>query len=180
MKDTIIVERYAEAFISYAKETVGLPKAISDLKALRALIRENPEALEFLKSLDITFAEKEAFVDKVFEDELAIQTKQFLKLLIEKQRIDKIIDITDYVRIKYAYAGEEEVLLKTSYPLDLELIKRIEDRLEKKFSKKFKFYIDMDSSLLGGIQVIIGNTIIDGSVRHRLSELKEKLMAVGV
>ena len=41
-----------------------------------------------------------------------------------------------------------------------------------------RFYIDLDGSLLGGVQVVIGNTIIDGSVRKRLDELKEKLTTI--
>jgi F0F1-type ATP synthase delta subunit len=53
--------------------------------------------------------------------------------------------------------------------------------LENKLHKKFKFYIDVDADLLGGVQVIMGDdTIIDGSVKKRLSDLKEKLRGVRV
>jgi F0F1-type ATP synthase delta subunit len=63
----------------------------------------------------------------------------------------------------------------------VDLIKEIEDKLEEKLQKKFKFYIDLDADLMGGVQVIFGNnTIIDGSVRKRLADLKEKLRGVRV
>ena len=64
--------------------------------------------------------------------------------------------------------------------MDLELIREIKNNLEDKFKKKFKLYINLDGSLLGGIQVVIGNTVLDGSVRRRLDDLKEKLKALRV
>ena len=69
----------------------------------------------------------------------------------------------------------EEALIRTSYPLELELIKKIQDAIENKFGRKFKFYIELDSRLLGGVQIIIGNTVIDGSVRKRLNDLRQSL-----
>jgi F-type H+-transporting ATPase subunit delta len=181
MRDEIIVKRYAEAFIGFAKETTGVEKALRDLGSLKNIvIRDNPEFLGFLKSPEITFIEKCDFMDKVLKKDFSEEIRQFLKLLLEKDRIDKIIDIAEYARVKYSHGEKIEVLLKTAFPLDLELIKEIKETLETKFRKKIKFYIDLDGSLLGGVQVIIGHTVIDGSVRRRLDELKEKLMGVRV
>ncbi len=179
-KDRIVVNRYAEAFLGFARDGAHRPQAIEDLKSLKALMNDNPDFLGFLHSLEITLSEKYGFIDAVLGDAFLPETKQFLKLLLEKGRIDKITDIIEYVRVKYSHYGGSEVLLRTSYLLDLDLIKSIEKKLEMKYSQKFKFYIDLDSSLLGGVQIIIGNTVIDGSVRRRLDELREKLMAVKV
>ncbi|MFA6217944.1 MAG: ATP synthase F1 subunit delta [Candidatus Omnitrophota bacterium] len=179
-KDRIVVNRYAEAFLSFAKDGALRSQAIDDLKNLKALTNNNPDFLEFLRSLEITLSEKYSFIEAILGDEFLLETRQFLKLLLEKGRIDKITDIIEYVRVKYSRGGEVEALLRTSYLLDLDLIRSIEKKLEEKYSQKFKFYIDLDSSLLGGVQIIIGNTVIDGSVRRRLDELREKLMAVKV
>ncbi|MFA5118559.1 MAG: ATP synthase F1 subunit delta [Candidatus Omnitrophota bacterium] len=179
-KDRIVVNRYAEAFLGYAKEGAHRLQAVDDLKGLKALMNNNPDFFEFLCSLEITLSEKYGFIDAVLGDAFLPETKQFLKLLLEKGRIDKIADIIEYVRVKYSHYGESEVLLRTSYLLDLDLIKSIEKKLEEKYARRFKFYIDLDSTLLGGVQIIIGNTVIDGSVRRRLDELREKLMAVKV
>jgi F-type H+-transporting ATPase subunit delta len=179
-KDNILVKRYAEAFIGFAKDTIGKDFALEDLKNLRnTIIHENPGFLEILRSLEITYSEKCEFLDNVLKEGFAEETKHFLKFLLQKGHIDKIVDIVEYLRITYVY-GEEGALLKTSFPLDLDLIKEIEDKLESKFNKKFKFYIDLDATLLGGVQVIIGNKIIDGSIRGRLEEIKERLRAVRV
>ncbi|MGA2775230.1 MAG: ATP synthase F1 subunit delta [Candidatus Omnitrophota bacterium] len=181
MISKIVIKRYAEAFVGYVKESVGLEKALEDLKALRAdVIRDNPDFLSFLENKELTFAEKCDFIDKVMGDNFAPEIKHFIKLLIDKGRIAILSDVIEYIRINYSYGEQLEVLLKTSTPLDLALIKKIKDSLSEKLHKKLKFYIDLDGSLLGGIQVTIGNKLIDGSVRKRLDELKEKLLRVRV
>jgi len=180
MKERLVVKRYAEAFMDFSKETVGLERAAQDFKGLKLLMQENPGFQEILSSLDVALTEKEDFIDKVLGADFSKEFRQFLKLLLEKQRIDKIIDIADYVRVAYAHLGETEAILRTSFPLDLDLVREIKDRLEKKFNRRFRFYINLDGSMLGGVQVIIGNTIIDGTVRRRLSDLKEKLLSLKV
>lgn len=180
MKDKIVVKRYGDAFINFCKEGCGIDKAFADLRNIRNIIRENPEFMIFLEAPDITLAEKNDFLEKILSGGYTDEFKHFLKLLLEKNRIDKLIEIAEYIRITYSHGNEVEAVLKTSYFMDLETIRRIQERLEEKFQKKLKLYIDLDGSLLGGVQVTIGNTVIDGSVRRRLDELREKLETVRV
>lgn len=180
MMERVVVKRYAEAFMDFAGGTIGLKKATLDFKNLKFLIEENPGFMEILQSLDVSYAEKCDLIDRVLDENFTRETGQFLKLLLEKQRIDKVIDIADYIRVAYAHLGETEAVLRTSFPLDLDLVEEIKKKLEGKFRRKFRLYIDLDGSMLGGVQVIIGNTIIDGTVRRRLADLKEKLLAVRV
>jgi F-type H+-transporting ATPase subunit delta len=175
IKDRPLVIRYAEAFVSVARKETGLTAALSDIRAVKDLIRDTPEFEEFLGSSDITSYEKTRLIEKVLVSEISEVTLNFLKLLLEKKRIALFSDIAEYLRLTYAHEGEEEVVLRMSALLDMELLKDLERKLSSIHSKKLKFYIDLDGSLLGGVQVVIGNTIIDGSVRRRLLDLKEKL-----
>ena len=107
--------------------------------------------------------------------------RNFLKLLVEKNRLGSFLDIAEYIRLKYGHQGQVDVLLKTAFPLELDLIQRIQDALKKKFQElALRFYIDLDGSILGGVQVIIGNKILDGSVKRRLEELREKINIMGI
>ena len=180
IRDRIVVSRYADAFMKYASDSIGAEKAVADIKAIRDIIRENEDFQKLLEGPEIPFVEKCEVMDKVLTDGFSVEVKNFLKLLIESNRIKHFRDIAEYIRIKYGYQGEQEVILKTTFPLDLEIIQRIQDKVENKFKKKFKFFIELDSRLLGGIQLTIGNKIIDGSVRRQLQNLKESLMAVRV
>lgn len=179
IKDEIIVKRYADAFVSFLKETIGLQKGLRDLTKLKdSVIRDSPEFLRFLESMDITYSEKSDFIDKIIKEGFPAEIRHFLKLLLRKERIDKLVDIMDYIRI--TYSNMAVALLRVSFPLDLKVVKVIENKLEEKFNKKFKFYIELDGELMGGVQVIIGNTVIDNSVRRHIDELRGKLMTLRV
>ncbi|MDD5027050.1 MAG: ATP synthase F1 subunit delta, partial [Candidatus Omnitrophica bacterium] len=155
-------------------------QAVLDFKNLKVIMHDNQGFQEILYSLDVSHSEKCDFIDKALDADFSNEFKQFLKLLLEKNRIDRISDIADYVRAAYSHLGETEAILRTSFPLDLSLVRKIKDKLEQKFNRRFRFYIDLDGRLLGGVQVIIGNTIIDGTVRRRLEDLREQLLTVRV
>jgi len=179
MKDKIVIKRYAEAFLSFAKSNIGLEKAIEELRDLKLLISAHPEFDEFLCYPEIALKEKIHVIDKVLVN-FSKELKEFLKLLIDKRRIEYLIEMCDYVRIKYSHGEAIEAVLRSSYPLDLDLLQEIKTKLEKKLGRKLNLFLDLDPDLLGGIQIRIGNVLIDGSVRRRLDELKEKLMTVQV
>jgi len=177
IKNRVLVSRYAEAFMNYAKEGVGIDKAASDIKGVRDIMRENNDFKKCLENPEIPFIEQCHIIDQVLAEDFSPEVKHFLKLLIQRRRIDLFWDISEYIRLNYCHEGAEEALLKTTLPLDLELIQKIKDIFEKKFNKKLKFFIELDSRLLGGIQVVVGNKIFDGSVKWQLANLKERLIA---
>ena len=178
IKDRAVVSRYAEAFLSFSRANCGIDKALEDLVIVKNVIRDNPGFGELMDNPEISFAEKCAIIDKVIEGSLMEEIRNFLKLLLEKKRFNIFLEIAEYLRAKYSHQGQVDVLLRTAFPLELDLIKKIEQALKNKLKKNLRFYIDLDGSLLGGVQVVIGNTIIDGSVKKRLGDLREKLITV--
>jgi F-type H+-transporting ATPase subunit delta len=171
----IVAKRYAEAFVDYAKGSVGLERAVDEVKALKAIMRDNTEFYQILSSPSLTLAEKFEFVDAVFAGRFSRELSQFVKLVVEKQRAALLFDMLDYIRVNYSHGEETDAVLRSAYPLDLDVVQRIEKALEKKYNKKLHFYLDLDAELLGGVQVIIGNTVIDGSLKRRLEDLAEKV-----
>ena len=175
IKDRAAISRYAEAFLNFAKENCGIDKALKDLMLAKNIIRDNPGFKKLMHNPQISYAQKCTFIDEVIKDSFSDEIRDFLKLLLDKERIDIFPEVVEYLRAKYSHHGQVDVLLRTAFPLDLDVIKRIQDALKKKFKQSLKFYIDLDGSLLGGVQVVVGNTIIDGSVKKRLEGLREQL-----
>ena len=180
MKNKIIAKRYADAFMAYCKAGIGIPRAAEELKETKLLLSQHPELAGFLNNPDITLSEKNQVIDKVLGKGFCEETRIFLKLLLEKWRIDYIMGICDYAKERYSHEGAVEALLKTTYPLDIELISEIKEKLKNKFKKQINLVLELDPDLLGCIQIRAGNFIIDGSVRRRLKELKEELQGVGI
>ncbi len=180
MKEKILAKRYAEAYVSFAREGQSIAKIVEEIKDLKTILRNNPQVKDFVENPEITLTEKTAFMEDVLDGHFSKELRQFLTLLLSKRRIELTTEIIDYIRIHYSHAEALDALIKTSYPLDLELIQRIENKLEKRFKRKLNFYLDLDASLLGGVQAMVGNTVIDGSVRRRLDELKERLKTIRI
>jgi len=176
--DEILAKRYSDAFMKYAKETIGLGKAIEDCKNMKLILSENPELIELLRVPEVSASVKLQLIDKLPGGYFTQEFKNFVKLLLKKGRINKLIDIIEYIRVNYSFGGKKQVLLRTTYPVDLDLVPQIRDKLKEKFGRDIKLYIDLDESLLGGIKAVMGNTVIDASVRRRLDDLKKNLQEI--
>ncbi len=179
MKEKIIAKRYAEAFLGYAGNSIGLEKAAEELKALEGVLSGNLDFREFLENLNVIYREKCVVIDAVLKD-FSEEIRVFIKLVLEHGRIKNITAIADYVRINHSKGEAVEALLKTARPLDSIMTQAIKDKIERRFNKKIILRTEIDAALLAGVQVTLGNTVIDGTVRRRLDDLKEKLTALRV
>lgn len=173
----IVVKRYAEALIDYAGKDIGIPKIVEEVKALKTIMRSNSEFYQVLSSPSLSLTEKFDFIDKVCEGRFSQELSQFLKLVVEKHRAALLFDMLEYVRVNYSRGEEMDAVLKSAYPLDLDIVQEIKEKLEKRFQKKLHLYMDLDTDLLAGAQVTIGNTVIDGSLKKRLEDLRDKIKA---
>ena len=180
MIDEAVAKRYADAFLSYAKETIGFEKGLAELQGLKRIIRDNPDFKGFLEAPDFIPSEKSAVIDAVLGKDFSDAARNFLRLLIRNRRINRCIDIAEYARLQYTHGIEHDAVLKTSYTVDTADLEKMKTALEKRTGKKVHLYIQMDPDLLGGVVAQVGNIIIDGTVKRRLTDLREKLRSVKV
>jgi F-type H+-transporting ATPase subunit delta len=179
MKEKIISKRYGDAFIAYAKNTKSATHTIKEIKKIKQILGDNPQVIDFLANPQLGYADKCSFIERVFGG-LSEDTMTLFKLLLEKGRIINAAEIIDYIAANYYSDEIQDVLLETARPLEAEQLDRIKEKLEHKLKRKLRLVAELDRSLLGGAKTTIGNIIIDGSVRRRLDDLKEELMAVKV
>ncbi len=172
MRDKLIAKRYAEAYIEFAADRIGLDVCVAEMKSLKWLLRENPDLVGFLHAPEVSRADKMRVLENVFKTSFSEETIIFIKYLMTKGRLGQLLDIADYVRVHYGHGESQAVVLRTTFPLALELVQAIKTRLEARLKSKTNLYLELDPDLLGGIQVVIGNTIIDGSVRNRINILR--------
>ena len=178
MRQKVIVERYAEAFVEYNSKAGGIDGTVREFKNLRKVIRDNPRFLRFLDNPGITEQEKFDFLDVTLKNSFSEEMRNFLKILVEKKRMGALVEITDYIRVKYSHGDVMDALIKTSYPMDTDLLKKLKEKLEAKFNKKLNVYLELDPTLLGGVKVTVKNTVLDGSLRHYLEAMRDRLNAV--
>ena len=180
MREKLISKRYAEAYMAFSEPKIGLSRCIEDMKDVRTVLRQNPDFLHFLKAPEVDKEAKAAVLDRVLGDVLADETRTFIKYLIDKKRVAVLSNVAEYIRIVYSHGVVIDVVLRTTFPMELEIIERIKAQVESFACKKVNLYLELDPDLLGGAQVVIGNTIIDGSVRNRLMQLKKQMLLAKV
>jgi F-type H+-transporting ATPase subunit delta len=180
IKEIILSKRYGEAFLGYAGKSMSLEEAAEELRKLKLFIHGYDEFMPFLGNRQIAVQDKSALMDKVLSGSFRAETVLFLKFLVERGRVEYLDGICDYVRVRHSSEETVDVLLKTTYPLEGDLIQVIRDKVARTFGGKLNFFTKYDPGLLGGVQLIIGNKILDGSVKRRIEDLKERLLKVRV
>jgi len=180
MKMTALATRYADAILGQAKELNAVDKVESDLGLLAYSLRTMPKLNEALAHPLIAAKKKKQIAAEVFENKVDQVALDFMGLLIDKRRVNLIEGIEEeYVRLANEYRGVTPALVTSAVPITKEEQRLLQQKLEVFTGKRVELSIEEDSALIGGLIVRIGDTIIDGSVRGYLSNLKEKLLEMG-
>lgn len=181
MLTTKAARRYATALLELAKERDEVNDILKDIEYIHNTLEGSRDLVIFLKSPVINFDDKIEALEKIFFDELKKPTKLFLKLLSRKDRINLLDQIAKAFIDKYKeYAGIITVSVYVAQELNSEQQELLHKNLEQKTQKKVDMNITVDKTLKGGMAIRIDDTVIDGTVKHKLQELEESLLSTTV
>lgn len=181
MKDNVAARRYAQGFLDSCRANIGAKEAFEELERLKLIIGESPELEEFFKNPEIEFSDKEAFIERVFKKGFSSEALNFLEFIIKKGRINQIAQIAGYAKVIYQREiGVEKALLKTAFLTDEKKLGQVKEKLEQRLQKKMELEVSIAPNLIGGIQAIVGNVVIDASVKKKILDLKENLLKIKV
>lgn len=118
-------------------------------------------------------------IEKVFANQLSTSTFNFLKILVDKSRVAAFPQIADeFKNLLNAARNIKEVTAITASPLSEDLKAALIEKLQAITGSEIVLNHLVDSSLIGGILIKIGNEQIDGSVKSRLEGLKQDISAI--
>lgn len=172
-----ISKRYARAFFKIAEEDKKLESYYNELKLFSSIIEENDNLKELFLNPIFDQNEKKAVVNSILQKiTISTTTANFLKLLVDKQRIGILPEIENaYRQLMDETLKRIRVNVKTAFPLSVELSGKLQARLEEMTNKKVEMAISEDASLLGGIVVGVGDTLYDGSIKTQLRSIRNLL-----
>jgi F-type H+-transporting ATPase subunit delta len=176
-----VAKRYAVALFDAAVKQDVAEQVDEDMSSFVELLRSNKDLVGFLKSPEVFTEAKKQLVVDVFGERTAGLFVSFILLLIEKKRLINILDITDaYHQLFEQLQGIVEARVITAVPLDADLEERAVTRLEEATGKTIRLNKTIDPDIIGGMIVIVGDNIIDGSIRYKLEQMKKSLSEVRV
>lgn len=114
----------------------------------------------------------------VLAGRLTGEAENFVRVLAENGRLDVLAEIrAQYEALKNEREGTVEAEVYTAFAMDPAQVADLVSRLEKKTGRKVKARVSVDPSLIGGVKLVIGDQVIDGSARAQLSALENVLKA---
>ena len=175
----VVADRYAQALFEVGEETQTTSELYQELKQLVDILNENKDLYNFLKSPLIGREDKKNVMKNIFENQLSKNMNNFLKIVIDKDRISTIGNIQEsYKNLLNDKNNILEGTVITAVGLNEKEIKDLEKNLSTKYNKNVTLTNVVDETILGGVLVKLGNEEIDGTVKTRLSKMKKQLSQV--
>jgi F-type H+-transporting ATPase subunit delta len=176
-----VARKYAQALFDSAKSKSIIDNAEEQLAGLLEIMKSDRTLMDFLTSPQATDESKEELVRSVFSERMERLVVEFLIVLLEKNRINFLGEIIDdFVRLAEAEKGIGRITVYTAVTLlDDERLK-LKESLLVKSGLKVVLEEKIDKSIYGGMIVVMHNEIIDGSIRHGLEQVEDKLRKVRV
>jgi len=172
-----ISKRYARAFFDIAGEEQKLEQYYNELHQFSSVIAQNKDLGGFLANPIFEQESKKKVLEKIIGKlSLSPMTINFLKLLIDKKRIDILPDIeTCYRQLMDETLQKVRVTVKTAFPLSGEMQSYITSSLKKMTGRTVDVTVENDKNLLGGIVIGVGDTLYDGSIKNQLNNMRNLL-----
>lgn len=175
MKSSKSATRYAQALLDLSVEQGNLDAVAADMKFMADICAENRE-LELLLQSPIVKADKKMAVLNAIFDQFDKVTKSFVELIVKNGREGFLSQIAaSFEGLLKAYKGIVPVKLVSAKPLDAGVKKTILGNLEKFVKGTLEVTEEVDSDLIGGFIVRMGDHQIDASVASQLGQLKQRL-----
>ncbi len=173
--------RYARALFDLANKNGKLAEIEKDYPVIINMITENSDLKSFLFHPAIGNTEKKALLEKLLKNSVSDLFADFVNMLVDKNR-EPYIELIweDFKILLMDHNKQETAKIYTPFELSPELKSSIAAGLSKSTGKKVEINEVVDSSLIGGIKVQIGDKVFDGSIKSSLAQLSEALHSAKV
>ncbi|MEK6607275.1 MAG: ATP synthase F1 subunit delta [Myxococcota bacterium] len=173
-----VARRYASALLQIGLEGQRCDAFGEELGRVMALVRGSHELRGALGNPVFPLSQRKAALLAVL-DRVGVSTtaRSFLALLLERGRFAELDSIErEYRTMADRAAGRVRAEVTSARPLEGDVAARLAQALEKATGKTVLLEKKVEPELLGGLTLKVGSLLYDGSVRARLSELRERLV----
>lgn len=173
-----IARPYAEAlFKASSVPGVDLNSTVAWVEELAA-IAANPQLRQLADSPKVTVEQVLDVITGVARSALPDAARNFLRVIIENGRLDALPEMAVQFRgIVNRLNGSSDAVVVSAFPIEEAALNDISTALEKRFGRKLNLSVEIDASLIGGVRVVVGDEVLDTSVKARLEQMKAALTA---
>ena len=174
---TTIARPYAEAAFRLADAQGRLAEWSAALANLAAVAADE-RVRAAVGDPNLSAAKDAGLIISILAGKLSGDAENFVRVLAENGRLDVVTEIrAHFEALKNEREGTVEAEVYTAFEMTPAQVADLVARLEKRSGRKVKARVSVDKSLIGGVKVVIGDKVIDGSARAQLSALENALKA---
>jgi F-type H+-transporting ATPase subunit delta len=170
-----IARPYAEAlFKAVGADAASTSVWLDEL----ASVASNEQLSQFAESPKSSPEQVFGVISGVLKSALPEMAQNFLRTVIDNGRIAALPEIADQFRVlKNAQLGAHDAMVYSAFEMDSAALADLSALLEKRFDRKLNLQVTLQPELIGGIRVVVGDEVLDTSIKARLEQMKVALTA---
>ena len=174
-----IINKYTQALFKVVVKEDDLHQVSDSLHSIISILKSVPELNHLLITRRVKLQDKLIMLKNILGDNISYIEMDLMVLLMENGHMMLFGEVVK--RFDYLIDKESEVVkvkITSSAKLSDDEIQRISAKIENNIQKKVEVKTDTDESIMGGIKLRVGNTLIDGSIYSRLQKMRDTLIQV--
>ena len=178
-KNKRIITKYAQGLYKVALKEEDVTQFSVRLHSIMNILKSVPELNQLFITRRVQIEDKMVMLKNILGDKISGIEMDLIVLLTENGHMllyGEVLERFDYLIDKDSKIIKVQITSSTRLPDDE--VQKISSTIENKIQKKLNLKMDIDTSLVGGIKLRVGNTLIDGSVSNRLQKMRETLIQV--
>ncbi|MCM3786049.1 F0F1 ATP synthase subunit delta [Neobacillus mesonae] len=173
-QDTVVAKRYAKALFDVAIEKQSVLEVEAELRAVASSIAGDRDILKFITSPNVSVSAKLSVINSSLREKVSEPVLNTINLLIERRRIQLLDAVVDsYLNLEADALGMVNARVYSTYELNEEEKLAVQKEFGERINKQIRIENIIDTSLIGGLKVVVGDTIYDGSLAGQLKRIEQ-------
>lgn len=170
-----IARPYAEAlFKATGAQAADALAWLDELAAIAA----NEQLLAFAANPKVRSEQVFEVITGVMKTPLPEIGRHFLRTVIDNERLAALPEIAKQLRERVnAQRGVADAIVESAFPIDATELADLQSVLEKRFGRQLRLHVQLRPELIGGVRVVVGDEVLDTSVKARLEQMRVALTA---
>jgi F-type H+-transporting ATPase subunit delta len=170
-----IARPYAEAAFKLAREQSALESWSEALALLEAVVQD-PRVRELIGDPKLGRGEIERLILGVVGEELPGPARNLVQVLLENDRLELVPQVRSlYEALRREHESVIEAQVISARPITDEQLAALVARLEATHRRRVRAKVEVDPGLIGGVKIVVGDKVIDATVRGKLDQMAAAL-----
>jgi F-type H+-transporting ATPase subunit delta len=171
-----VARPYAEALFRVASQ--GNLPAWADLVSEMAQVAANPEIRGIASNPKVSHQQMRELFMSALKSPAGPEAVNFIGMLVNNGRLTLLPEIAvQFHALKNAGEGAADAEIISAFEMSETQVQELAGALERRFGRKLRPHVSVDPSLIGGVRVVVGDEVLDTSVRAKLQQMQVALAA---